>query len=163
MTKLLKFLGLAVLLGAGFLAVRMVLLGRRSAEIEPRIGLENDRLKGCPDKPNCVSTSSPADDRRHAISPMLLPPDSDGQAAMVILEDLVRQIPKSRIITSQGGYLHAEVRSRTFDFVDDVEFYVRPGSNSVEMRSASRVGYSDLGANRKRIEGIRKRFAENHR
>lgn len=60
---------------------------------------------------------------------------------------------------SDGGiYLHAEYRSKLFRFVDDVEFLFPPESNLIHVRSASRVGYSDMGVSRKRVAGLRARF-----
>ncbi len=65
---------------------------------------------------------------------------------------------RARIITAQKGYIHAEFTSFLFRFVDDVEFVLDEGSKTIHVRSASRVGYSDLGVNRKRVEAIRSRF-----
>jgi uncharacterized protein (DUF1499 family) len=60
-----------------------------------------------------------------------------------------------KIVEESGGYMHAEATSRVFRFVDDVEFLMRPDGQLVDVRSASRVGYSDFGVNRRRIERIR--------
>lgn len=57
-------------------------------------------------------------------------------------------------------YLHAEARTRLLRFVDDVEFHLRPADGEIAMRSASRLGYSDLGANRRRLERLRAALAE---
>ncbi|HEY9596037.1 MAG TPA: DUF1499 domain-containing protein, partial [Cyanophyceae cyanobacterium] len=43
-------------------------------------------------------------------------------------------------------------------FVDDVEFFLDDNANVIQVRSASRLGESDLGVNRKRIETIRAEF-----
>jgi uncharacterized protein (DUF1499 family) len=59
------------------------------------------------------------------------------------------------IVEVEANYLRVEARTRILRFVDDVEFQIRPGSNVVDMRSGSRVGYSDLGKNRRRLEAIR--------
>jgi uncharacterized protein (DUF1499 family) len=45
-------------------------------------------------------------------------------------------------------------------FVDDVEFFLDEGANVIHVRSASRLGQSDLGVNRKRVETIRAKFNE---
>jgi uncharacterized protein (DUF1499 family) len=52
-------------------------------------------------------------------------------------------------------YIHALSKSRIFKFVDDVEFYLPPNESVIHLRSASRVGESDLGVNRRRVEQIR--------
>jgi len=59
--------------------------------------------------------------------------------------------------TGRNQYLHAEFRSAVFGFVDDVEFYVSP-PGTLQVRSASRTGYSDFGVNRERVETLRARF-----
>ncbi len=58
----------------------------------------------------------------------------------------------------EEAYWHVEFRSRVFRFVDDVEFLFGPAGRQIHVRSASRVGYSDFGANRRRIEEIRALF-----
>ena len=69
--------------------------------------------------------------------------------------DAVSQLPRTRIVTDTNDYLHAECKSRFFGFVDDLELQLRPEDGIIAVRSASRVGYSDLGANRKRVEDLR--------
>ncbi len=64
----------------------------------------------------------------------------------------------SRIVVSTDRYLHAEFRSQLFGFIDDLEILVDEEQNSIAVRSASRVGYSDLGANRHRVQEIRRRY-----
>jgi uncharacterized protein (DUF1499 family) len=65
---------------------------------------------------------------------------------------------RTSIITKKDNYIHATFKSRIFRFVDDVEFYFDDKEKIVHFKSASRVGHSDLGVNRKRMEEIRKRF-----
>ena len=65
------------------------------------------------------------------------------------------KIPEARIIDSEDNYLYAEFTSRLMGFVDDVEFLYDPDAGITHVRSASRLGYSDMGVNRKRIESIR--------
>jgi uncharacterized protein (DUF1499 family) len=64
----------------------------------------------------------------------------------------------TRIVTAQGNYIHAEVRSPVFRFVDDIEFLIDERRGNIHVRSASRTGYFDFGVNRKRVEEIRRRF-----
>ncbi len=74
------------------------------------------------------------------------------------LAQIVGQLRHTRVIEKSTHYLHAEFRSGFFRFVDDVEFYVEAESGRVHFRSASRVGHSDIGTNRARMELIRSRF-----
>ena len=67
----------------------------------------------------------------------------------------VTAMPGAQIISEQDQYLYAEFTSRLMGFVDDVEFLADPAAGLVHVRSASRLGHSDLGVNRKRIEDLR--------
>ena len=110
-------------------------------------------LKPCPSSPNCVSS----DDRgSHTIAPFRLkvaPPQ-----AWEALRKTLRDIPRVKIVQDTGQYLHAEFTTLLLRFVDDVEFELRPDGGIVAVRSASRVGYSDFGVNRKRVEDLRRRL-----
>lgn len=118
------------------------------------VGLPGNQLAPCPNKPNCVSTI--AADADHAIEPFPLA-DTE-QRTMELLASSVSELPNSRSVLSKDNYLHFEVRSSLLRFVDDVEFLIDPEKNVVQVRSASRVGRSDFGVNRKRIEELRKRY-----
>ena len=76
------------------------------------------------------------------------------------IKDLVAEMPRSKIVTVEASYLHVEFRSAFFRFVDDVEFLIDTEDQVIHFRSASRVGYSDLGVNRRRMERIREAFSE---
>ena len=72
------------------------------------------------------------------------------------LKAIVDAMPRTRVIDSRGDYLYAEFSTPLMGFVDDVEFYC--DGKVIHVRSASRLGYSDLGVNCKRIEAIREAF-----
>ena len=112
------------------------------------------RLRACPDSPNCVSSQAP--DAAHRVEPIAFA----GDPADVLdrLRRAVVSLPRARIVSVGEGYLHAEFTSLLFRFVDDVELLVDPAERLVHVRSASRVGYSDLGANRRRVDAIRRAF-----
>ncbi|MGE0756223.1 MAG: DUF1499 domain-containing protein [Pirellulaceae bacterium] len=113
------------------------------------------RLAPCPDRPNCVA--SQAQDPRHAIAPLRFSGSADD--AMARLHEVLSQQARCRIVRSEGRYLRAEFRSLVFRFVDDVEFLVDEAEHVIHFRSASRLGFSDLGVNRARMEHIRRAFA----
>jgi len=117
----------------------------------PPLGLHDGRLQPCPASPNCVS--SDAGDESHRVEPYRLA--GEPQAAWQALQDAVRAFPRATVITVTSDYLHAEFRSFLFRFVDDMEFHLRPAEGIIAVRSASRVGYSDLGVNRRRVEDLR--------
>jgi len=109
---------------------------------------EGGELQPCPDSPNCVS--SLADDERHRIEPL--------QADTAAIRRIIEAWNNADVIESRDNYLRAEFTTRIIGFVDDVEFLYRPAEGITHVRSASRVGYSDLGANRQRIERLRQRL-----
>ena len=113
-----------------------------------------NRLTPCPSSPNCVSSLST--DRKHAIKPLRYN-DSLDEARKRLVAILDRQAA-ARVTITESDYIHAEFRSRIFRFVDDVEFLFSDEEKIVHVKSASRIGYSDLGANRKRVERLRRIF-----
>ena len=123
----------------------------------PKLGVNNGELTPCPKTPNCVS--SQAQDKEHFIEPIKFA-GSQQQAHDRLLQ-IIESEKRTKIITDQQDYIHVEFTSALFRFVDDVEFYF-PEKNAdetvIHTRSASRVGSSDLGVNRKRIERIRSKF-----
>ena len=76
------------------------------------------------------------------------------------IKKLVAEMPRTKIVIVEGNYLHAEFRSSVFRFVDDVEFLIDPKERAIHFRSASRVGYSDFGVNRRRMQQVQKGFGE---
>jgi uncharacterized protein (DUF1499 family) len=120
------------------------------------LGVRQGRLASCPSSPNCVS--SLAEDTVHRIAP--LPFSGAAAAAIDRLAGIVRSLPRASVITSTENYLHAEFTSAVFRFVDDVEFLADESAGVIHIRSASRVGSSDFGVNRKRVEAIRARWGE---
>lgn len=115
----------------------------------------NTRIQPCPKSPNCVCSDA-ADD--HAIAPLKLA--ADPQQTWQKLQDYLEQQSAYTIKEVDGGYLRVEARTRLLRFVDDVEFELRTEAGVIAVRSASRVGYSDLGANRRRIEKIRRAITQ---
>ena len=120
------------------------------------LGVSASGLAPCPPSPNCVS--SDATDTAHAIPPFQLgvPPPEAWQTA----RDVVAALPRTRIVHETSDYLHAECKSTLIGFVDDLELHLRAPAGIIAVRSASRVGYSDLGVNRRRVEGVRAALAE---
>lgn len=96
--------------------------------------------------------------RNHYIEPLTFSDDVD--AAWEALRDVLESEASIRIVTANAGYIRAEARTRILRFTDDVEFLLDRAEGVIQMRSASRVGYSDLGKNRKRLEGIRSALSQ---
>ena len=124
---------------------------------KPRnLGAINGLLAPCPNSPNCVSTQNA--DSQHKIEAIVF--DGPPEDAMRKLKAVLAVIPRIKIVTETENYLHAEATSLIFRFRDDVEFVIDQQANVIHFRSASRVGNSDLGANRVRMEKIRKAFGQ---
>ena len=118
------------------------------------VGIPQDQLAPCPNSPNCVSTA--ASDSAQEIEP--LPLADTEQRTIEMLTSAVSALPGSRSVLTKGNYLHFEFRSPWLRFVDDVEFLIDEDAKLVHVRSASRIGRSDFGVNRKRVEEIRLRY-----
>ncbi|MEN9576192.1 MAG: hypothetical protein RL514_4047 [Verrucomicrobiota bacterium] len=119
--------------------------------VPTNLGLTSGKLAPCPDSPNCVSST--ATDPRHAIAGFAL--EHSLGAAKEELKGAVAKLPRAKLISETDNYLHFEFRSLIFRFVDDVEFHLVDATKTIHVRSASRVGYSDFGVNRRRVEAIR--------
>jgi uncharacterized protein (DUF1499 family) len=113
------------------------------------LGVKDGKLAACPGTPNCVNSQS--DDAQAKIE--ALPATSIAE-----IKKVVDGMEGSTIIEENENYLYAEFKSKLMGYVDDVEFYLDSNANCVQVRSASRLGKSDLGVNRKRVEEIRSKL-----
>lgn len=120
------------------------------------LGAVDGKLADCPGSPNCVSSQASDGDRR--VDP--LPIERSAPEALARLAAVIRGMPRTRVLVEGNGYLRAEFTTEVFGWVDDVEALADPVANVIQVRSASRVGYWDLGTNRDRIEEIRALYAK---
>lgn len=109
------------------------------------------RMQPCPDSPNCVFSLAP--DSRHKIAPFKI--KNNPKESMAKLVGILKTVPRTKIVTLESDYMHVTFTSAILRFVDDVEFQVDRAAGVLNVRSASRTGYSDFGVNRKRIEELR--------
>jgi len=114
------------------------------------------KLSPCPKSPNCVS--SLAVDKEHFITP--IPYGGNNALTKHKLLEILNSFKRTRVVRIEGNYIQAEFVSSVFRFVDDVEFYLDDAVKVIQVKSASRTGYSDFGVNRRRVEMIRKKFEE---
>lgn len=120
----------------------------------PPVGLVDGRLRPCPASPNCVCSQDA--DAEHTITPLRF--TGSAPAAWERLQQIVRTLPRTRVTEANDHYLRVEFTTAILRFVDDVEFLLDAPGEVIHVRSASRVGYSDLGTNRKRVESLRAAF-----
>jgi len=113
-------------------------------------------LGPCSRNANCVSSQATRDSQR--VEPFTCEGSCEGTLSH--LRHLLDSTPRVSIVASTADYLHAEYRSPIWRFVDDFELLVDSDAGVVQVRSASRVGTWDLGANRRRVEDLRRRLAQ---
>ena len=112
---------------------------------------EWERFKECAPTPNCVSSETLSKARFIERFKTGDRPEESWELLTRILETT----SNCRVISQDSSYIHAEFRTKLFRFVDDVEFRLESEISEIAVRSASRVGYSDMGTNRRRLEKIR--------
>ncbi|WP_428561814.1 MAG: DUF1499 domain-containing protein [Solidesulfovibrio sp. DCME] len=134
----------AVIVGVAWFAW----LGRVSRRLPAVVSPTGGPLRPGGPKPNWVASTAPKRDVLHYIAPRPAPENPIARLAAV----LPAQGLTVRDVTER--YLHATASSPRFGFVDDIEFLYDPAAGLLHARSASRVGYSDFGANRRRLEAI---------
>lgn len=115
------------------------------------LGVEKGKLAECPSTPNCVNSQTA--DQSHTIAPLRY--TSSPEKAFASLKQTIQAQPKTKIVAETETYLYAEFTSKLMGFVDDVEFYLDQPAGLIQVRSASRLGESDLGVNRQRVDSIR--------
>jgi uncharacterized protein (DUF1499 family) len=136
--------------------VRFAMLGHGSKSGEAP-ALVSGALTSCPDKPNCVCSEFD-EDAAHYVAPL----DYSGAPPEKAWGDILRIIKElgGQAVVSEDDYIAATFSSSVFGFVDDVEFRLDPSQKRIQIRSASRVGHSDLGVNRKRVEAMTRLFTQ---
>ena len=143
-------------LSKGLLFVFLVLLcvvvyqfwarGLLSQEMNPELGLVDGQFRPCSTKPNCVNSFSSEEGQA-------IPAIVGGSIALAKLAAFIAETENANIRVLAENYVWATYQSGLFGFVDDVELYF--DGTHIQVRSASRVGHSDFGANRKRVEALR--------
>jgi uncharacterized protein (DUF1499 family) len=142
-----RMVWLILIVVVGFLGLQ---LWARTTRPPPILGWHEGRLAPCPDSPNCVCSQ---DTGEAAITAIPYPGATEATRVKVLAT--LAAMPRTRIVTQDGAYVHAECRTLIFGFVDDLELYLDDGAKVIQVRSASRLGQSDFGVNRRRIELLR--------
>ena len=131
-------------------------LGNMFAGEPPSLGLQNNQLNSCPETPNCVLSQNPDDS--HAIEP--IPYTQNTQEARETLLKVLTVVPRTTVIENKNDYIRVEFQTNLMGFIDDGEFYFPSNEKLIHVRSASRMGESDLNLNHRRIEQIRLAMAD---
>lgn len=147
--KILLYTVIGVFLIIGVLFIALSISSRK----QPELGLLDGQLRACPATPNCVCSEWPIEGA--FVEPL---------SYSIAHDDAWRSIQQAivatngELVTEQGGYLHARFVTPIMRYVDDVELRIDEDKHLIHIRSASRVGHSDLGANRQRVSRIRAAF-----
>ena len=143
--KIMTVLGIILISGLGYFKG----MGIYSGTKVPQLGLVNNTLQICGEKPNCVSTSN--SDEKHKIAPI---------QSSLDFSTVINTFKESgfEVVSSNENYAHFTFSSKFMSYVDDIE--ILSEGSLIYIRSASRVGYSDMGANRKRVEVLRTKLTQ---
>ena len=106
-------------------------------------------LPPCPDSPNCVSSLESGDHQVDALAGK-----GSREASLAALAAALDSLPRVDWQQAGDNRIEATFTSLVFRFVDDVTFVINEDGR-IDVRSASRVGHYDFGANRKRVEMLR--------
>ena len=121
------------------------------------LGVFDNQFSPCPESPNCVS--SDAEDDAHNIEVFKLNPDYKNNWQAIY--ETVSSLTRTKVITFNQHYIHAECSSAFFGFVDDLQLHLREQEEYVAVKSAARLGHSDFGVNRKRVNHLRQLLLKN--
>jgi uncharacterized protein (DUF1499 family) len=151
---MLKIIITIILLVAIVILVAFFSLAYFSKNENP-LGLSDNKLARCPQKPNCVCSEFD-DDKEHYIKPIHVSEKFKNNLFKNLKDIIIKA--GGEIIKEEEPYLGCTFTTSFFRFTDDLEFRVSANENIIHVRSASRVGHSDLKANRNRVEMIRGLF-----
>ncbi len=138
------------------LLVTIGLLAMFGSKRPTNLGVSDGKLALCPDKPNCVSTQAERPEQK--IAPLVM--NGSLEKVTEVARKLILEMPRTRFVVQEPDYCHVECTSLICRYVDDLEIWIDQENQLIHARSASRVGYSDLGVNRKRVESLFRKLVE---
>jgi len=118
------------------------------------LGVKDGKLYEMPNSPNAVSSQT--DDEEKKVEPLSFRGDFEESKAKIV--EIISTYKGTEIIKNEKNYIHVVFKTDGMGFKDDVEFYFDETTERIHFRSASRVGYSDMGLNRKRYEEIKSEY-----
>jgi uncharacterized protein (DUF1499 family) len=154
MKRLSKVLLTAIAILIAVVFARFAMLGH-SSKSGRAPGLVSGTLAPCPDKPNCVCSEF-GEAAANSIAPLDYS-DAPPQKAWGDIVQIIKELD-GEVVVSNDEYIAATFSSSLFGFIDDVECRLEPTQKRIQIRSASRVGHSDMGVNRKRVETMARLF-----
>lgn len=140
-----------ILVAVILIALLVAVISASKGGRDLKFGMAEGKFTPCPGTPNCVS--SQAESKEQYIEPIFTG-GADTEAVMEIVKIAVEKNSRAKVVEFDGAYLRAEFKSLIFRFIDDVEFYHEAEKGLLHFKSAARVGKSDMGVNRKRMEKL---------
>ena len=158
-----KFIyGILILLAlAGVSLIVAGQAGFLSGQVPQNLGVVDGKLSHPSATPNSVTSQAdlyPEHPQKDASKIAPLTYTGDANEAMKKLADVLARSEGTVVVKNEAGYIYAQSTTAMLRFTDDLEFWLDRANNTIQIRSASRIGKSDLGKNRKRIESIRESF-----
>lgn len=141
--KILILLTIVIFLGVLSMTIK-------NLRVPAAVGLKEGRLSPLPSSPNGVS--SLAEEAEKRVAP--LPFAGSGEETRAAIKRALEQYGNIEVLEDRPDYIHAVHTTGKMRYRDDLEFHLKEQEKQVEFRSASRVGYSDMGLNRKRYEEL---------
>lgn len=139
-----------------FIILVIIFIISCSNVIPKNIGIKNGKLAEMPRSPNAVSSQTNITEKH--VDPFKF--NGNLQNTKKIIIKIIKETSNAKIITQNQNYIHVVYTTKIMKFKDDVEFYFDNKAKLVHFRSASRVGYSDMGLNRKRYNQIKNKYLE---
>ena len=134
-----------------FVITTLVIAFVTSCGVPKNIYVQNGKLAPCPKSPNCVSSQSDSLDEKHYMNAWSF---SDINEAKSKVKNAIVAFGNAKILKEEDDYIHAVFITGFWRYKDDVEFYFDSSNGLIHFRSASRLGYGDMGVNRKRMQKL---------
>lgn len=134
-----------------FVGIAFIFVWANKAPPAPELGVKGGLLTPPPNRANTVSSQSLESERR--VAPFSIPQGLDD--ARAVIGEAAMKLPRTKLVSESDNYLRYECATAVMRFVDDLELYFNEQEKLVHIRSGSRVGYWDMGVNRKRVEELR--------
>ena len=143
-------------IATGIILLVVVLAVTKNSTVPPTLGVKEGTLAPLPDSPNAVSSQTDHVDKR--VEPF--PYSGNLEQTKALIKKAASDFGGAQILVEKPDYLHLVFTVPFIPFKDDVEFFFSEMERVVHYRSASRLGYSDLGVNRKRYERLRSLYEQ---
>ncbi|WP_461204844.1 DUF1499 domain-containing protein [Clostridium sp. DL1XJH146] len=114
------------------------------------LGVNDGKLAPLPNKPNAVSSQT--DKKEFYVEPFPFKESLEVSKEAII--KAVNNFGDGEIVVNDTGYIRVMFTTPKMKYHDDVEFYFDDEAKVIHFRSASRVGYSDMGLNKERYDKL---------